>query len=357
MASLSDADRARVLAPPRLTADLPGFEGAMRSRPEDFVVEEIPAYEAENEGDHTFLTMQKRGLNTRDAVRIVAKGLGIGHRDVGTAGLKDKHAVTRQRISVALPVAAVQERLAGFAHDAIELSDPVAHPRKLKTGHLHGNRFEITLRTEEPQALARTEAKLERLQRDGVLHVFGPQRFGTEARNVDDGLAILAGTTKRRPRKGDIVASAGQSVLFNLLVALRHEAGTLHTVLEGDILQKTDTRGLFWSDDVAADQARLDEHAVRLMGPIFGSKTLRPPEGSAARLFEDEVLARLGLDDRNLGALGKALPGSRRPYFVELREPSVRPAEPVDELGPGVTLCFGLPKGGYATNVLGEVMG
>lgn len=354
MGSLSDADRGRVLHPPRLTADLPGITGEIRARPEDFRVEEIDAYAAEGEGEHTFLTMQKQGLNTRDAARVVAKALGVAAREVGTAGLKDKHAITRQRISIPVARAALEPRLASFEHESITLSNPLSHPRKLKTGHLHGNRFEITLRTEFEDAVARAEAKLSSLARTGVLHVFGPQRFGTEARNIDEGLAILRG--KRRARRGDIVASAGQSVLFNLLTALRHEAGQLGRVLEGDILQKTDTRGLFWSDDAELDQARLDDGAVRLMGPIFGSKTLRPPPGSTARVFEDAVLDRLGLDDRNLGALGKALPGGRRPYFVELTDPEVSPADPVGELGPGVTLRFALPKGGYATNVLGELM-
>ena len=68
--------------------------------PQTFVVEEIAAYEPVGAGEHTFLWIEKRGVTTIDASRRLARLLGADARDVGYAGLKDRHAVTRQWISV-----------------------------------------------------------------------------------------------------------------------------------------------------------------------------------------------------------------------------------------------------------------
>ena len=68
--------------------------------PETFVVEEIPAYPPSGEGDHTYLWIEKRGLTTLEAMRRLAQALGVTPRDIGYAGMKDRHATTRQWLSV-----------------------------------------------------------------------------------------------------------------------------------------------------------------------------------------------------------------------------------------------------------------
>ena len=83
------------LAPtPLLTADLPGIAGRIKSQPEDFEVEEIPAYEPSGTGEFLYLWIEKRGLGAEYFVRQVARRLDIPTQEVGTAGLKDRHAVT-----------------------------------------------------------------------------------------------------------------------------------------------------------------------------------------------------------------------------------------------------------------------
>ena len=75
----------------------------IRTAPEDFVVEELPGFEASGSGEHLLLTIEKRGMNTAFAAKRIAAWAGIGEMRVGYAGLKDRHAVTRQRFSVHLP--------------------------------------------------------------------------------------------------------------------------------------------------------------------------------------------------------------------------------------------------------------
>ena len=86
--------------PPLLTADLPGVGGRIKSAPEDFEVEEIPAYEPCGSGDHVYLWIEKRAMGAEYFNRQIARRLGIANNEVGTAGLKDRQAVTRQWVSV-----------------------------------------------------------------------------------------------------------------------------------------------------------------------------------------------------------------------------------------------------------------
>src|SRR6476659_4518714 len=97
---------------PRLTADVPGCGGVFKVSPEDFEVEELPAYLPSGEGEHLFLWVQKRGRDTREVVRALAQAAGVPEGEVGAAGMKDRQAVTRQWLSVP---ARCEPRLEGFA--------------------------------------------------------------------------------------------------------------------------------------------------------------------------------------------------------------------------------------------------
>ena len=76
----------------------------IKASPDDFLVEEIPAYEPSGEGEHVYVRFTKRGLNTDDAVRALCKATGANAREAGVAGLKDKVGVTTQTISLFLPI-------------------------------------------------------------------------------------------------------------------------------------------------------------------------------------------------------------------------------------------------------------
>src|SRR5262245_56917100 len=86
--------------PPFLTPALPGVGGHIKVEPADFEVEEIPAYEPSGAGDHVFLWIEKTDLGAEYFIRQVARRLAIPNGEVGTAGLKDRRAVTRQWVSV-----------------------------------------------------------------------------------------------------------------------------------------------------------------------------------------------------------------------------------------------------------------
>src|SRR5437016_1801945 len=104
--------------PPLLTADLPGIGGRLRAVPEDFEVEGIPAYEPCGTGDFLYLWIEKRDMGAEYFTRQVARRLGLAPGEVGTAGLKDRHAVTRQMVSVPAPA---EERLGQLDGEGIRV--------------------------------------------------------------------------------------------------------------------------------------------------------------------------------------------------------------------------------------------
>jgi tRNA pseudouridine13 synthase len=86
--------------PPFLTASLPGIGGVIKREPEDFEVEEIPAYPPSGSGDFLYLWIEKRSMGAEYFNRVIARALEISPGEVGVAGLKDRHAITRQMVSV-----------------------------------------------------------------------------------------------------------------------------------------------------------------------------------------------------------------------------------------------------------------
>jgi tRNA pseudouridine13 synthase len=345
--SVAERVRAAVVDPPRGCAELPGIGGRIRARPEDFRVEELPSYPADGGTGHLLVWLRKRSLTTEEAVREVARQLRIPQGEIGVAGLKDRDAVTHQQISVPDRAAAA---IAEFRHGAIELVDARPHSHKLRRGHLRGNRFVIVVRelvVEPDEAQRRVQAKFERLAEHGLRNYYGSQRFGEGARNLEPGLASLAG--RRRRHKGDITVSAGQSALFNFYLAIRAERGLLATVLAGDILQKRESGGMFECQDPELDQARLDAGELVVTGPMYGSKMRAPKSGTAAAALEHEVLASVGLDHAKLAKLGRNVPGTRRQLAIWPADVS---AVPVDG---GLELHFCLPAGSYATVLLREL--
>jgi tRNA pseudouridine13 synthase len=68
----------------------------LRAIPEDFCVREWLGFEADGEGDHWLLKVRKRDANTLWVAKQLAR-IGNAHpKDVGFAGIKDRHALTEQ---------------------------------------------------------------------------------------------------------------------------------------------------------------------------------------------------------------------------------------------------------------------
>jgi tRNA pseudouridine13 synthase len=333
--------------PPLLTADLPGTGGRIKAEPEDFEVEEIPAYEPSGSGEHLFLWIDKRDLGAEFLVRQIARRLGIAPGEVGTAGLKDRRAITRQWVSVP---AAVEPRLADLDGDGIRVLRVSRHTNKLRPGHLRGNRFRVLIRDAPSNAAELAVPILDRIRRGGLPKYYGPQRFGRDGETARLGMNVLHGERRGRlnPFLRKLALSAAQSLLFNDYLARRLTDDLLRTVLVGDVMAKWPAGGMFLARDVPSEQARFDARETVHAGPMFGRKTFAAEAVAAER--EATVLHDAGLTVDSFAGFGKLLMGTRRHNLVY-----------VDDLAAeleadGLRLIFTLPAGGYATVLLREVM-
>jgi tRNA pseudouridine13 synthase len=347
--------RAALVDLPYLTSDLPGTGGVLRASDEDFRVEELPAYEPAGEGDHVFAWIEKRDLTTPAAVDGLARVLGVRAPDVGWAGMKDRHAVTFQWLS--LPPPCTPEAVLAAQVPGVVVHQAVRHRHKLRTGHLRGNRFVVRVRdTEVPaeDAAARARAVLAALARaPGAPNWYGAQRFGAGGDNADQGLALLLGQRggKSHGRQKRFLISALQSALFNEYLRQRLVDGLLGRVIEGDVLQKPASGGIFATTDPAVDQVRLDAGEIVPTGPMFGHSMRCPPPESVAAEREARVLAAEELTLEMFRRAGNLGTGTRRPLAVAVEQTGVEVAGER-----AIDVAFALPSGAYATALLREVV-
>ena len=344
---------------PYLTSDLAGIGGVLRQHDDDFRVEEIPAYEPDGHGDHVFVRIEKRGLTTPAAAGRMAAALGVAAHDIGWAGMKDRHAVTRQTLS--FPPPCTPEAVAQLDLPDIRVLEARRHRHKLRTGHLAGNRFVLILRDvagDEHGAAERAQAILDRLARPpGMPNWFGSQRFGQDNQNAMIGRAVVTGAPLppgvRKPRGREIrlYVSALQSELFNEYVRCRMADALFDRVIAGDLMQKVATGGMFASSDPAIDQARLDSGEIVPTGPMYGHKVRLPPAGTPAFEREAAVLASADLTLEAFARVRKLGMGTRRAMAVRVQNPAVRPVG-----DRALELSFELPAGCYATAVMREIV-
>ncbi len=331
--------------------------GIIKQSPADFVVDEIPAYTPSGEGTHLYLHIRKTNRTTDDVVRELAQKLGVERRDIGVAGLKDKIAITTQWLS--LPATA-EPKVASLALEGVELLEHARHGNKLKTGHLHGNRFRIVVRGVAPAAMDEVRAALARIAIDGVPNAFGPQRFGRDGDTHERARAWLTGNGRapNDPRRRRFEFSALQSSIFNAVLAARVEDGTWNVPITGDVLKKEETGGLFVCTDVQLDRERALRGEVCPTGPLPGDK-MRQPEAKALEL-EQRISTPLleGIDLHRARSLGE---GTRRALRLRVSELShgfcaSSVDEPTTSEGSfsegAIEVGFVLPKGAYATTVL-----
>ena len=325
----------------RALTPTPGSGGVLRSRPEDFVVEERPTYLPSGSGDHLYLHLEKIGHTTAHLARELTRQLGVKTRDLGIAGLKDRHAVTRQWIS--LP-AKFESRLGEFQLEGVQILEVSRHTNKLGLGHLRGNRFTVRVRGAAGTA-GQAQATLELLTRLGLPNYFGPQRFGLGGLNAEEGLRVLRGESELRdPQVRRFLSSSVQSAVFNRTVSLRLERGLFDQLLSGDMAKKRDTGGVFLVEDAQAESPRAERGEVSATGTLFGRKT--KPLTLDAGALETEVLGEFGLTPE----VFSSRKGDRRLIRIFMEDAQLQPEDD------GYTVSFALPKGSFATSVLRELM-
>ncbi|MDP9003156.1 MAG: tRNA pseudouridine(13) synthase TruD, partial [Myxococcota bacterium] len=343
----------------RVMTDLP--RGRIKQRPEDFVVDEIPAYPPTGAGEHVFVRFTKRDMTTMDAAKAIATALGCDPRATGAAGMKDKRAVATQTISLQAPTgtdsAAVASRALSLAVEGLVVHEATPHGHKIKPGHLVGNRFTITVRDVARDRIDDVVRGLERVAGDGVPNAFGKQRFGAGGDNAARALAWLLGKERgpRDRRAQRFLWSSLQSAVFNEVLDARVGDGTWTTALEGDLLKRRQSGGLFVCTTVQTDAERAARGEVSPTGPMVGARMIWP-QGAPGDLERRIVAAALG-DGFDLEATRRLGEGSRRALRMWVQDVRWEIVDDVPGHGAAsIRVYFVLPKGGYATTVLAAVV-
>lgn len=334
----------------------PPLVGQLKAEPEDFRVEELPATTPEGSGEHVWLEIEKRLLNSEDVAVWLGRVCGAGRGRVSYAGRKDRQAVTRQWFSVQCRpeqepdwAARAQEwsgeRAAAGEPGGCRVLQVARHGRKLRTGHLAGNRFTVRLRAVTGDRAA-ADAVLEAVRAGGVPNYFGVQRFGRA--NLSKAAEWFAGGRAPRSRnQRSLLLSAARSAIFNAVLRERVAQGSWDSLLPGDVANLDGSGSVFAVPEVDAElEQRVARGDLHPTGPLWGSGD--PLVAGAVRALEERVAGEFGELARGLEAAG--MKAARR--ALRMRPQALQWRWEEDAL----ELSLELGAGEYATSLLDALM-
>ncbi len=322
----------------------PPLRGVMRATPEDFFVDEELGFEPDGAGEHAFVRIEKRGANTEWVARQLARLAAVGPNAVSYAGMKDRHAVTRQTFSIHLP-GRPDPDWSSLQHPEFRVLDCRRHSRKLKRGAHKANVFRIVLRDVSGDRSA-AEAVLEQIGAGGVPNYFGEQRFGRGGDNLERARAMFSGRRVQRHEQG-LLLSAARSHLFNRVLAQRVDAGNWNKGLDGEVWMLAGSHSIFGPEPPTPELvARLASGDIDPTGPLWGAGELRSV-GDVAKIEQDS-----GARDADL-IQGLVRCGLRQERRALVLRPSDLAATWLPESA--LDLRFRLNKGLYATVLIREI--
>jgi len=359
----------------------------MKQLPEDFVVHEVfekqPVREEwkrkEEKGFYVWCDLTKRDYDMFRCLKLLAHRLGVSVKRFGYAGVKDKRAVTTQKISVWNVPA---EKLKEIRLKDIELSNFEEAKERINLGDLSGNKFEIVIRDIEAGERKRMEKNLEAIRKGGFINYFGEQRFGMRGDTHVVGKAILKNRLKEavwlylaneggeseeasRFRKNlreteDIRQGLrecpkflrNEIILMNHLAAKPNDyAGALRRLPKKfRIMLVHAYQSYLWNEIARASQ----EDAIPLIG--FATDISRYKTGDEMeKILQREEVSAADFRIRTMPELSSE--GGERERIAMTKDLKWNFVD--DELNAGKVKCileFEIPKGSYATSLIKQIL-
>ncbi len=378
--------------PPAQDAAFPyiGIEGLPENRPDaylrlypqDFLVEEVTqtqqvvkianASEFVNNDDKRTLwaDLIKAHIAGFDAVKELSTALDIPQEMIGYAGIKDKIAITSQRLSLR---GVTLEQAKALRHPRLVLR-PISYGNgALQPGHLYGNQFTLTLRTNE----SCDEALIKQRLSQPFWNFFGPQRFGSRVLSHRLGQALLQGDTNTclklfftQPGLNDVPFfhalrnelaenygdwRAMDDICAILPLSFSHERQVLAALIE----HPHKTRAAL---NTIKDQVKMWVHAYgswlmnRELSRLLKNRDPNPPKTIPLPFSSQGALATYAETMKKEGTLGYREAFAQYPYLslndksipTRIQPQNVR----VKVFSQGCIARFCLDKGAYATTCL-----
>lgn len=336
-----------------MTFDTSGFaaaynaplQGRFRVQPTDFRVDEQMDIDLSGSGEHLWLQVRKTGANTDWVAKQLAQAAGVAHKDVGYAGLKDRHAVTTQWFSLQLPGMADPDF--STLPDEIEILEQQRHDKKLKRGALSSNHFTLVLRelngdVEEALQIC------QQIRQHGIPNYYGVQRFGHNFGNLYKAERWFSGESKppKQRNQRSLYLSAARSWIFNHVLSERIRQGNWNQHLTGDVFMFEGGNSWFADDDSAELEQRLVAQEIHPSGVLWG----RGEPASQDLVRELEVTQAGQFPVFCAGLEKQGLKQERRTLRIKAAELQ---GEVLDSAV--LQLSFSLPPGAYATVLLDQL--
>lgn len=358
----------------------PLFNAHIKSQLSDFKVIETLSFEPSGDGEHTFLHIEKTGLNTAYVAEEIAKFAKLPLRAVSYAGRKDKFATTSQWFGIYFggkqAKGAVVPDWNTLAIDGVKILDITKNQRKLRTGAIKNNGFEIILRkltnietndlytldAVKHTLMPKLQQRLDDISRLGVPNYYGNQRFGELIKpdgsvqlggNLIMAERLINGEEIRNRNKRSMAISALRSWLFNQAVSYRLAQIDYNQIMAGDALALAGTNSFFIYDEQAPESAqvpnRIEQRDVQITAPLWGKGRL--DSVGVARTFEESFAQQHPIVCQALVDLD--LEQQRRAVLLFPQNAKVELI--AEDQKASVKLSFSLPSGCFATSVLKEI--
>lgn len=318
--------------------------GQFRTHDSDFKVDEQMDIPLSGQGEHLWLHVRKTGSNTDWVAGQLGRCAGIKEVDVGYAGLKDRHAVTTQWFS--LQLAGKPDPDFSSLPPEIEILHSTRHDKKLRTGALTANHFQLVLRNIEGD-LEHAKRIIELINTRGVPNYFGEQRFGIGRNNLDKALSWFKGEfrPKQRHQMGLYISSA-RSWIFNHILQERVKQDNWYTRLAGDAFVLDNSHAWFTDDDSDNLMQRLEQGDIHPSGAMWGEGEL----ATVGAMRELEVQQAEYFPEFCAGLIKNRLKQERRALRINVNNLEYLLLDQST-----LQLNFTLPAGAYATTVLAQL--
>jgi tRNA pseudouridine13 synthase len=294
---------------------------SFKEKIEDFIVQEELSFNCSWTWDFFFVFFEKKNENTMEIINLLCKNLNLQRKELWIAWLKDKDAITRQRLSISkrsLKRCWWEKTFLNLLNEKARVLKTDWHNEPLAIWKNRGNTFTIRLRKKEEISWANKEAIEKKIKEMSLWfpNTFWIQRFWKGNKNYKKALKYFSWEVSFSEDSYEVKfkLQAFWSMWFNEYVMKRWENKDL--LVEGDIM--VNWRNAFWTEVAVFQSNKLshfdywkekennigkeywepshydwtsDYSEKRFpTGPVLWTEQLLCPNWSKAREYDEELL-------------------------------------------------------------------